>query len=102
MRRNNKGKRNVSRYRAERVVIIHEMTIEEARNTEVGITRTARGRYRNAHIKYGINDGLEDVILEVTPTEEQQAERIRDQRTKREKERTKKHEREGTRNTGKI
>jgi hypothetical protein len=26
-----KGKRNVSRYRAERVVIIHEMAIEEAK-----------------------------------------------------------------------
>jgi hypothetical protein len=48
----------VSRYRAERVVIIHEMTIEEARNTEVSITRTARGRYGNAHIKYDIHDGL--------------------------------------------
>jgi hypothetical protein len=54
------------------------MTTEEARNTEVSITRTERGGYGNAHIRYGINDGLVDVILEVTPTEEQRAERIRD------------------------
>ena len=45
------------------------MTIEEARNTEVSITGTARGRYGNAHIRYDI--GLVDVILEVIPTEEQ-------------------------------
>ena len=58
------------------------MTIEEARNTEVSITKTERGRYENAHIKYAydINDGLVDVILEVTPTEEQRAERIREQK----------------------
>jgi hypothetical protein len=35
-----KGKRNGSRHRAERVAIIHEMTTEEARNTEVSTTRT--------------------------------------------------------------
>ena len=51
------------------------MATEEARNTEVGITRTERGRYGNAHIRYDINDGLVDVILEGTPTEEQRAER---------------------------
>jgi VIT1/CCC1 family predicted Fe2+/Mn2+ transporter len=56
------------------------MTIEEARNTEVNITRTERGRYGNAHIRYDINDGLIDVILEVIPTEEQIAERARDQK----------------------
>jgi hypothetical protein len=49
-KRYNKGKRNGSRHRAEGVIIIHEMTIEEARNTEVSIiTRTERGRYGNAH-----------------------------------------------------
>jgi hypothetical protein len=48
----NKGKRSGSRYRAERVAIIHEMTTEEARSTEVHITRTERGRYGNAHIRY--------------------------------------------------
>ena len=79
-KRYNKGKRNGSRHRTERFVIIHEMTIEEARNTEVSITRTERGRYGNAHIRYDINDGLVDVILEVTPTEEQRAERVRDQK----------------------
>jgi VIT1/CCC1 family predicted Fe2+/Mn2+ transporter len=46
----------------------------------VGITRTERGRYGNAHIRYGINDGLVDVILEVTPAEEQRAERNREQK----------------------
>jgi hypothetical protein len=46
------------------------MTIEEARNTEVSTTGTARGSYGNAHIRYDINDGLVDVILEVIPTEE--------------------------------
>jgi hypothetical protein len=40
-----------------RVVIIHEMTIEEARNTEVSITKTERGRYENAHIKYRRTSG---------------------------------------------
>jgi hypothetical protein len=60
------------------------MTTEEARNTEaeVGITRTERGRYGNAHIRYDINGGLVDVILEVTPTEEQRAERAREQKGK--------------------
>jgi hypothetical protein len=76
----NKGKRNGSRHRAERVVVIHEMTIEEARNTEVSITGTERGRYGNAHFRYDINDGLVGVILEVTPTEEQRAERVREQK----------------------
>jgi hypothetical protein len=38
--------------------ILHEMTIEEARNTEVNITRTERGRYGNAHIRYDINDAV--------------------------------------------
>jgi hypothetical protein len=76
----NKGKRNGSRYRAERVGIILETTIEEARNTEVQIPRTARGRYGNAHIMCDVNDGLVGVILEVTPTEEQQAERNREQK----------------------
>jgi hypothetical protein len=56
------------------------MTTEEARNTEVGITRTERGRYGNAHIRYDINGGLVDIILEVTPTEEQRAERVREQK----------------------
>jgi hypothetical protein len=75
-----KGKQNGSRYRAERVVVIHEMTLEEARNTEVNTTRTGRGRYGNAHIMYDANDGLVDIILEVTPTEEQQAERNKEQK----------------------
>jgi hypothetical protein len=70
-KRYKKGKRSGSIFRAERVNTIHEMTIEEARNTEVSITGTARGRYGNAHIRYDINDGLVDVILEVIPTEEQ-------------------------------
>jgi hypothetical protein len=56
------------------------MTTEEARNAEVNITRTERGRYGNAHIRYDINDSLVDVILEVIPTEEQIAERARDQK----------------------
>jgi VIT1/CCC1 family predicted Fe2+/Mn2+ transporter len=63
-----------------RADIIHETTTEEARDTEVDITRTERGRYGNAHIRYDINDGLVDVILEVIPTEEQRAERVRDQK----------------------
>ena len=96
----NKGKRNGSIYRAERVVIIHEMTTEEARNTEVNTTRTARGRYGNAHIRYDINDGLIDVILEVIPTEEQRAERARDQKEK--KGQAKHGERDRARNKGKI
>jgi hypothetical protein len=61
------------------------MTIEEARNTEVNITGTARGRYGNAHIRYDINDGLVDVILEVVPTEEQNSERARVQKEKKDK-----------------
>jgi hypothetical protein len=61
------------------------MATEEARNTEVGITRTERGRYGNAHIRYDINDGLVDVILEVIPTEEQGAERTRDQKEQKDK-----------------
>jgi hypothetical protein len=57
------------------------MTTEEARNAEVNITRTERGRYGNAHIRYDINDSLVDAILEVIqPTEEQIAERARDQK----------------------
>jgi hypothetical protein len=59
------------------------MATEEARNTAVSITRTERGKYGNAHIRYDIiNDGLVDVILEVTPTEEQRAERAREQKEK--------------------
>ena len=56
------------------------MTTEEARDTEVSTTRTERGRYGNAHIRYDINGGLVDVILEVTPTEEQRAKRVREQK----------------------
>jgi hypothetical protein len=66
-----KGKRSGSIFRAERVNIIHQMAIEEARSTEVSITKTERGRYGNAHIRYDSNDGLVDVVLEVIPTEEQ-------------------------------
>ena len=47
-----KGKRDGSTHRAERVAIVNEMTIEEARNTEVSITKTGKGRYGNAHISY--------------------------------------------------
>jgi hypothetical protein len=72
-------------FRAERVSIIHEMTTEEARTTEVSTTGTARGRYGNAHIRYDVNDGLVDVILEVIPTEEQKSERARDQKKQKEK-----------------
>jgi hypothetical protein len=77
------------------------MTIEEARNTEVNITRTEKGRYGNAHIRYGINDGLVDVILEVIPTEEQRAERTRDQKEQKGK-RDMAKETERARNKGKI
>jgi hypothetical protein len=77
-----KGKRNGSIFRAERVNTIHQMTIEEARTTEVSISKTERGRYGNAHIRYDINDGLVDVILEVIPTEEQKTERTRKQKEK--------------------
>ena len=68
------------------------MTIEEARTTEVSITRTERGRYGNAHIRYAINDGLVDVVLEVIPTEEQKSERARNQKEKRDKRNTTKEE----------
>jgi hypothetical protein len=78
-----KGKRNGSIFRAERDNIIHQMTIEEARTTEVSISKTERGRYGNAHIRYDINDGLIDVILEVIiTTEEQKTERARKQKEK--------------------
>jgi hypothetical protein len=47
----------------------------------VSITRTERGRYGNAHIRYDINDDLVDVTTsEVTPTEEQRAVRAREQK----------------------
>jgi hypothetical protein len=36
----------------------------------------------NAHIRYDINDGLADVVLEVIPTEEQKTERARNQKKK--------------------
>jgi len=75
-----KGKRSGSIFRAERVNTTHQMTTEEARTTEVSTTKTERGRYGNAHTRYDINDGLVDVILEVIPTEEQIAERARDQK----------------------
>jgi hypothetical protein len=77
-KRDSKGKREGSRHRAERVAVINEMAIEEARNTEVGITKMGRGSYGNAHIRYDINDGLVDILLEVTPTEEQKAGRIKE------------------------
>jgi hypothetical protein len=75
-----KGKKNGSRLRAERADIVHEMTTEEARNTEVNITRTESGRYGNAHIIYDMNDGLVDTILEVTPTTGQQAGGLKEQK----------------------
>jgi hypothetical protein len=56
------------------------MTTEEARNTEVKITRTERGRYGNAHSMYDMNDGLMDVVLEVTPTAEQQTEGLKERK----------------------
>ena len=87
-----KGKRNGSIFRAERVNIIHQMTIEEARATEVNITKTERGRYGNAHIRYDINDGIVDVILEVIPTEEQKAERARKQNEKKDQRKMSKEE----------
>ena len=89
-KRYSKGKRDGSRHRAERVAIVNEMTTEEARNTEVSTTKTGRGRYGNAHIRYDINDGLVDVLLEVTPTEEQKAERIKEQKEQKSKRRTSK------------
>ena len=62
---------------------MREMAIEEARNTEVRITKTSRGKYGNAHIIYDMNDGLMDIILEVIPTAEQRTEGIKtaEQRT---------------------
>jgi hypothetical protein len=68
------------------------MTIEEARNTEVNTTGTAKGRYGNAHIRYDINDGLVVVILEVIPTEEQKSERARVQKEKKDKRKMTKEE----------
>jgi hypothetical protein len=64
-----KGKRNGSRYRAERVGIIHEMTTEEARKEEAKITIEQQGADMGMHIyiMYDVNDRLVDVILEVTP-----------------------------------
>jgi VIT1/CCC1 family predicted Fe2+/Mn2+ transporter len=62
---------------------------------EVSITKTERGRYGNAHIRYDINDGLVDILLEVTPTEEQKAERIKEQKeqeSKRRMSKEKEHE----------
>ena len=58
------------------------MAIEEARTTEVSISKTEKGIYGNAHIRYDINDGLVDVILEIIPTEEQKTERARKQKEK--------------------
>jgi hypothetical protein len=58
----------------------HDEETEAARGTEVSITRTERGRYGNTHIRYDINGGLVDVVLEVAPTEEQRAERAREQK----------------------
>jgi hypothetical protein len=77
-----KGKRSGSIFRAERDNIIHQMTTEEARTTEVSISKTEKGRYGNAHIRYDINDGLVDVILEIIPTEEQKTERAKKQKEK--------------------
>jgi VIT1/CCC1 family predicted Fe2+/Mn2+ transporter len=94
-KRYSKGKRDGSRHRAERVTIVNEMTIGEARNTEVSITKTGKGRYGNAHIRYDINDGLVDILLEVTPTEEQKADRIKEQKeqeSKRRMSKEKEHE----------
>jgi hypothetical protein len=56
------------------------MTTEEARNTEVDITKNSRAKYGNAHIVYDMNDGLIDIILEKwyqQPTAEQRAERVK-------------------------
>jgi hypothetical protein len=67
------------------------MTTEEARNTEVKITKTERGRrYGNAHIIYDVNAGLVGVVLEVTPTEEQQAERNREHKERKSERRIRK------------
>jgi hypothetical protein len=53
------------------------MAIEEARNTEVSITKTERVKYGNAHTIYDMNGGLIDSILEVVPTAEQKAEGVK-------------------------
>jgi hypothetical protein len=58
------------------------MTTEEARTTEVSITKTERGGHGNAHSRCDISDGLVDVVLEVIPTEEQKTERTRNQKEK--------------------
>jgi hypothetical protein len=87
-----KGKRNGSIFRAERVDTIHQMTTEEARTTEVNITKTEKGSYGNAHIRYDINDGLVDVVLEVIPTEEQKAERARKQNERKDQRKMSKEE----------
>jgi hypothetical protein len=94
-KRYSKGKRDGSRHTAERAAIVNEITTEEARNTKVSITKTKRGRYGNAHIRYDINDGLVDMILEVTPAVEQKAERIKEQKeqeSKRRMSKEKEHE----------
>ena len=77
------------------------MTIEEARTTEVSISKTERGRYGNAHIRYDINDGLVDVVLEVISTEEQKTERARKQKEKKDQRNmSKEEEHEIKKNTG--
>ena len=68
------------------------MTTEEARTTEVNITKTEKGSYGNAHIRYDINDGLVDVVLEVIPTEEQKAERTRKQNERKDQRKMSKEE----------
>jgi hypothetical protein len=70
-----KGKKNGSRFWAIRTALVREMALEEARNTEVDITKNSREKYGNAHIIYDTNGGLIDIILEVVPTAEQRAER---------------------------
>jgi hypothetical protein len=47
--------------------------------------KMARCQYGNAHIRYDINDGLVDVVLEVIPTEEPKTEGVRNQKEKRDK-----------------
>jgi hypothetical protein len=46
---------------------MYEMTTEKAGNTEVSTTKTGRGGYGNAHIRYDINDGL---ATEFSPPEQ--------------------------------
>jgi hypothetical protein len=58
----------------------------------VSTTKTERGRYGNAHIRYDISDGLADVVLEVIQTEGQKTERARNQKEKRDKRNTTKEE----------